>query len=86
MRIVQLATHHEQVQTVTVTAASEVAFRILNVKRAAINRIEEETGKKVTIRSDSRFTSDQVEYVCEDSRGRPVNIVPLLPGGSRTAR
>lgn len=86
MRIVQLATHHEQVQTVTVTAASDVAFRILNVKRAAINCIEDETGKKVAIRGDSRFTSDQVEYVCEDSRGRPVNIVPLLPGGSRTAR
>lgn len=82
MRIVQLATHNDQVQKVTVTAASDVAFRILNDKRAAINRIEAETGKKVIIRGDARFTSDQVEYACEDTRGRPINMLPSAGGGN----
>lgn len=82
MRIVQLATHNDQVQQVTVTAASDVAFRILNNKRAAINRIEAETGKKVIIRGDARFTSDQVDYACEDNRGRPVNMVSATAGGN----
>ncbi len=85
MRIVQLATHNDQVQKVTVTAASDVAFRILNDKRAAINRIEAETGKKVIIRGDARFTSDQVDYACEDTRGRPINMLPST-GGSNMGR
>jgi ribonuclease E len=76
MRIVQLTTHHEKVHKVTVTVASDVAFQLLNNKRAAISQIELETRKQVVIRGDAGFTSDQVDYACEDNRGRPVNAVP----------
>lgn len=76
VRILQLTTHHEKVHKVIVTVASDVAFQLLNNKRAVISRIERETGKQVVIRGDAGFTSDQVDYACEDSRGRPVNAVP----------
>ncbi len=76
VRILQLTTHHEKVRKVIVTVASDVAFQLLNNKRAVISRIERETGKQVVIRGDAGFTSDQVDYACEDSRGRPVNAVP----------
>ncbi|MGB2984685.1 MAG: Rne/Rng family ribonuclease [Phycisphaerae bacterium] len=86
MRIIQLATHHEEVQRVTVTVAGDVAFQILNNKRAVINQIETETGCEVIIRGDAGFTGDRVHYVCEDNRGRPVNAVPSYSGNGGAAR
>lgn len=76
MRIVQLATDHEQVQKVTVTVASDVAFQILNRRRSVLGQIETETGKEVVIRGDTSFISDRIEYACEDGRGQPVRIGP----------
>jgi ribonuclease E len=76
MRIIQLATHNGAVKKVTVTVASDVAYRILNRKRSAISQIEAETGVEVIIRGDANFTSDQVHYACLDGRGQPVNVVP----------
>ena len=85
MRTIQLAVHREEVQRVTVTVASDVAFQILNDKRAALNQIEAETEKEVVIRGDPVFTSDQIQYACEDSRGQPVVIGRATPpvSGSR---
>jgi len=74
MRFVQLATHNEQVQTVKVTVASDVAFQILNNKRAMITQIEVDTGKRVVIRGEPSYTSDQIDRVCEDAQGRPVQV------------
>jgi ribonuclease E len=74
MRIVQLAVNHAEVQKVTVTVASDVAFQILNRKRSVLNQIETETGKEVIIRGDPAFISDQVEYGCEDGRGQPIEL------------
>ena len=74
MRIVQLAMHHEHVQKVIVTVATDIAYQLLNSKRAVVSRIESETGKTVVIRGDAGFTSDQVECICEDARGRQVPI------------
>jgi hypothetical protein len=51
-----------------------VAFQILNRKRSVLSQIETETGKEVVIRGDASFTSDQIEYSCEDSRGQPVPV------------
>ncbi len=74
MRIIQLAMHHQHVQKVIVTTAGDIAYQLLNSKRAVVSRIESETGKTVVIRGDAGFTSDQVECVCEDARGRQVPI------------
>ncbi len=74
MRFIQLATHNPQVRVVKVAVATDVAFQILNNKRGMITQIEEATDKQVLIRGDSSFTSDQIEYICEDLRGRPVTV------------
>lgn len=74
MRIIQLAAHHDHVRKITVSVASDVAYRLLNKKRAMLAQIEAETGKSVVIRGDANFTSDQIEFVCEDERGQ---VVPL---------
>ncbi|MEK7756974.1 MAG: Rne/Rng family ribonuclease, partial [Planctomycetota bacterium] len=84
MRTVQLAMHHEQVQKVIVVVASDIAYQLLNSKRTVLGRIESETGKTVVIRGDAGFTSDQMECVCEDSRGRQVPIG--ASGGTLTGR
>lgn len=76
MRLLQLAAHHDQVTKVIVTVSSDVAFRILNTKRAVIAGIEKDTGKRIIVQGDEGFTADQVECVGEDSRGRPVPIGP----------
>ena len=74
MRTVQFAAHHEEVQRVTVTVASDVAFDILNSKRLVLSQIEAETGKEIIVRGDASFPSDRVTYTCEDSRGRSITI------------
>ena len=76
MRIIQLAAHNEEVQKVSVTVASDIAFQILNNKRAVITEIEQETGKQIIVRGSPNLTSDQVDYLCEDNRGREVIITP----------
>jgi len=81
MRLVQLAAHHDHVHKVTINVSSEVAYRILNNKRATIAAIEKDTGKSIVIHGDESFTSDQIEYVCEDGRGRTVSIGPALGEG-----
>ncbi|MFQ5463522.1 MAG: Rne/Rng family ribonuclease [Phycisphaerae bacterium] len=74
MRVIQLAANKERAQRITVNVSSAVAFEILNRKRAVIHSIESETGKEVTVLGNPGFTSDQVEYTCEDARG---NVIPL---------
>lgn len=79
IRIIQLAAHHDHVRRVTVVVAPDVAYRLLNKKRAVFHQIESETGKTVVVRGDMSFTSDQVEFLCEDGRGQPVSLGPTLP-------
>ncbi len=76
MRIIQLAAHRDTVQRVIVTVSNDVAYRILNNKRNILNQIETETGKEIVVRGNAQFVSDQVECICEDTRGRPVNVLP----------
>lgn len=74
MRVAKLAAHRDDVSKVTVTVASDVAFQILNTKRASISAIENETEKQIIITGDPAFTADQIDCVCEDQRGRSITI------------
>lgn len=74
MRTIQLAAHNEQVCRVIVTVASDVAFQVLNRKRAEIHRIELETGKVIVVRGDPHLIADQIECVGEDERGQTITI------------
>lgn len=82
MRIIQLAVHHEHVQKVVVTVASDVAYQILNSKRGALSQIETETGKQIIVRGEANFRSDQIDCACKDARGRPVNAAPSYCSGA----
>ncbi len=84
MRMIQLATHHEPVQKVTIVCAADVAMHILNGKRALLSQIETETGKAVLIRGDSSYRSDQVVCQTEDAAGRPVVIEAMSTDGILT--
>lgn len=77
MRVIKLTAHRKDVHKVTVTVASDVAYQLLNTKRTAIATIENDTGKEIIIMGDASFTSDQIDCVCEDSRGRTVTISPI---------
>ncbi|MFQ5413372.1 MAG: ribonuclease E/G [Phycisphaerae bacterium] len=81
LRTLQLAVHNAGVQRVQVTASIEVAFQLLNEKRAAIHQIEAETGKRIGIHGDVGFASDQVQFLCEDALGQPVTVQPLMRAG-----
>ena len=84
MRNIHLATARGQVQSVTVTVSNDVAYQILNRKRLLLSQIETDTGKDLVIRGDASFTSDQVEFVLEDSRGQPIPFGPRQqPRGRR---
>jgi ribonuclease E len=90
MRTIQLAAYHPQVQKIRITVSTDVAYQILNTRRAAISKIESTTSRRIIIRGDMGFTSDQVECICEDGRGQPVTIGAVRPpagspwpGGSR---
>jgi ribonuclease E len=72
MRVIQSILHREDVQLVRVKMAMEVAFDVLNRKRSQLNRLEQESGKRILMAGDPHFTADQVQYECEDARGRPV--------------
>lgn len=88
MRFVQLAAHRDDVQKITVTLPTVLAFQLLNTKRGALQRIETATGTVVSVRGDASFTADQVEYACEDARGRPITVgtssgaSPAVPGSA----
>lgn len=86
MRNVQDATTREEVQKVIVTVANDVAYQILNEKRALLAETEADTGKEIVVRGDAGFTSDQVEYTCVDKRGRKVNVLRVQPAAEKLAR
>jgi ribonuclease E len=78
MRVVQLAAHRQEVETITVTAHPEVAVGILNRRRASLCKLEDETGAHITVVGNASFRGDQVEYECRDQRQREV---PIFPNG-----
>ena len=82
MRFIQLAAHRDDVHRITVTLNPDLAFHMLNSRRSTLRKIESETGTVVFIRGDLAFTADQVEYACEDSRGRPVTVMSGASGST----
>ncbi len=81
MRSIQLAAHKPAVKTIQVSVSNAVAYIILNDKRAALLNLEENTDKRIQIRGEALFTSDQVEYAFLDEQANPARI--SLTEGSR---
>lgn len=83
MRLLRLATHHEQVDSVEVRVSPNVAFQLQNRKRAAIHKMEEETGRHVIVRTDENLGPDQYAFECLDKRGTAIRMDDL-PDTSRS--
>ncbi len=81
MRSIQLAAHKPAVKTIQISVSNAVAYLILNDKRAALHELEEKTEKRIQVRGESSFTSDQVEYAFLDAQSNPARI--SLTEGSR---
>jgi hypothetical protein len=56
------------------TVSPEVASAVLNNRRAAVNAIEQETGKTILVRTNPAFGMDQLATEFEDPRGRLITI------------
>jgi ribonuclease E len=75
MRLLQVAAHHDDVQTVEVRVAPEVAMQLQNRKRAALYELEQRTERRIVIRIDELLGADQFAFECYDARGGSVRVV-----------
>ncbi len=91
MRLLRVAIHHPQVETVEVRVAPAVSFQIQNRKRSALHELEQETHRKIIIRPDGTLGLDQYLFECLDHRGGTVRVIeppepPKSPAEMRAAR
>jgi ribonuclease E len=75
MRLLQLATHRNNIHAVNVAVSSEVAYELLNRKRRDIGQLESATGKKIAIRANDGVGLDRVDFECFDAQGRAVKFL-----------
>jgi ribonuclease E len=82
MRLVRLASHHDQVDTVEIRVSPEVGFQLQNRKRPVLYSMERETGRHIIIRTDENLGPDQYSFECLDRRGGIIRMEDL-PDTSR---
>lgn len=75
IRLLRLATHHAQVERVTVRVAPPVASQLLNHKRLVLHQMEEQAGVRILIESDRHLGLDQYQFECLDHRGGIIKVV-----------
>jgi ribonuclease E len=75
MRLLRLAVHHDQVRSVEMRVAPEIATQLQNHRRGQLLKLEESTSKRILIRPDASLGLDQHVMECTDSRGGPVRVV-----------
>jgi len=83
MRLLQLASCREQVRSVEVRVADEVANYLLNRKRRDISRLEESGNIQVNIRGTPGAPPETLEFVCYDNNNNEVKLAPAEPVGRR---
>jgi len=77
LRLLRLATHHEEVHKVMVRVNPTVAFQMQNQNRSALFSLEKETEVQITIRGDQQLGPDQYQFECLDRRGGPIRVIEL---------
>lgn len=77
IRLLAVATHHEQVERVSVRVPPSVAFHLQNHKRDKLFEMERETGIRITIHGDSHLVPDQYLFECLDQRGGVVRVIDV---------
>ncbi|HOD82891.1 MAG: Ribonuclease E [Planctomycetes bacterium ADurb.Bin126] len=72
MRNLQRATAQADVARVEVQVTPSVAHHLANHERGQIARLEEKTGKTVTIQAEPDLLAQELKFTCTSSRGTPV--------------
>jgi ribonuclease E len=76
MRLLQLAAHHAKIARVDIRVTGAVAHYLLNKKRQEISQLEETGEMQVTIESDSHAPPEALDFVCCDSNGGEIKLLP----------
>ncbi|HEV8059135.1 MAG TPA: Rne/Rng family ribonuclease [Gemmataceae bacterium] len=76
MRLLQLATHRQQIERVVVRVQEEVERYLLNRKRKEITKLEEAGNAQVTIHSVPEVSPEFLEFTCFDANGNEVKFAP----------
>ena len=74
VRLLILATQHEDVARLTVTGADEVATYLNNKKRRELSRLEDENSISVQIFGQEGVSPEHLTVECQDSQGRELKI------------
>ncbi|MCC5828386.1 MAG: Rne/Rng family ribonuclease [Phycisphaeraceae bacterium] len=77
MRRLALAMQPERVVSIELTVSPDVAFLLLNQKRAGLVALEQQFGKHVVVRVNASGTIDFIQIVARDERGGEVPPPPI---------
>ncbi|MCH7701343.1 MAG: ribonuclease E/G, partial [Planctomycetes bacterium] len=72
MRTLQMAAHRQDAHRVVLSASPDVAMLMQNQKRAELLALEQATGTAIIIRGEQSYATEEIAFVCEDERGRPL--------------
>jgi ribonuclease E len=81
MRMLQLASHREQVHRVEITVAHDVADYLQNKKRRDIAQLESSGEIAVQVRGVYGAPPERLEFLCFDNNGNEVKLLPPEPLG-----
>ncbi len=74
IRLLNLSAAKEQIEHIELFVSPEVADYLQNQKRAAINHLEQTSGKRITIHSSPQHFGEKHEIVCYNERNSVVNL------------
>ncbi len=74
VRLLILATQHEDVAKVTITVADDVATYLNNRKRRELSRLEDENSISVQIFGIEGVSPEHLVLECHDNQGRELKI------------
>jgi len=77
MRRLAIAIHDQRVQRVELSVCPEVGFYLQNKKRARLSRLENDTGKRIVIRTEVSLGLDEMRVELFDSREGLIYIEEL---------
>jgi ribonuclease E len=86
MRLLQLATHRQQIERVEVRVQEEVERYLLNRKRKEITKLEEAGNAQVTIHSVPEVSPEFLEFTCFDVNGNEVKFAPYEETAAKAPR
>jgi ribonuclease E len=76
-RLLQLAAHRDYIARIEVRVQEDVANYLLNRKRGEIAKLEEASGKQITVRAKPGAAPEFLEFVSYDGNNNEVKFLPF---------